>query len=139
MGRSERAYATDASYGSGIRCFHERNNQSRKNIGAAVKSIQSLNKSLADIEDKNERIKFILAAYNGGLGHILDAMALAKKYGKNPHVWDKNVSEFILLKSNPEYFNDEVCKFGYFKGRQTVAYVHEVLRYYKIYQEKIPL
>ena len=98
-----------------------------KNIGAAVKSIQSLNKSLADIEDKNERIKFILAAYNGGLGHILDAMALAKKYGK------------ILLKSNPEYFNDEVCKFGYFKGRQTVAYVHEVLRYYKIYQEKIPL
>lgn len=110
-----------------------------KNIGAAVKSIQSLNKSLADIEDKNERIKFILAAYNGGLGHILDAMALAKKYGKNPHVWDKNVSEFVLLKSNPEYFNDEVCKFGYFKGRQTVAYVHEVLRYYKIYQEKIPL
>lgn len=88
---------------------------------------------------KNERIKFILAAYNGGLGHILDAMALAKKYGKNPHVWDKNVSEFVLLKSNPEYFNDEVCKFGYFKGRQTVAYVHEVLRYYKIYQEKIPL
>ena len=75
-----------------------------KNIGAAVKSIQSLNKSLADIEDKNERIKFILAAYNGGLGHILDAMALAKKYGKNPHVWDKNVSEFVLLKSNPEYF-----------------------------------
>ena len=66
-------------------------------------------------------------------------MALAEKYGKNPYVWDDNVSEYILLKSNPEYFNDEVCKFGYFKGRQTVAYVHEVLRYYKIYQEKIPL
>ena len=110
-----------------------------KNIEAAVKSIQSLNKSLSGIEDKDERLKFILAAYNGGLGHILDAMALAEKYGKDPHVWDNNVSEFILLKSNPEYFNDEVCKFGYFKGRQTTSYVHEVLRYYKMYQEKIPL
>ncbi len=110
-----------------------------KNLSAAVKSIQSLNKSLSSITDKNERIKFILAAYNGGIGHILDAMALAKKYGKNPHVWDDNVSEYILLKSNPEYFNDEVCRFGYFKGRQTTAYVREVLRYYKIYQEKIPL
>lgn len=110
-----------------------------KNLSAAVKSIQSLNKSLSTIQDKNERLKFILAAYNAGLGHVLDAMALAEKYGKNPNVWDDNVSEYILLKSNPEYFNDEVCKFGYFKGRQTVAYVHEVLRYYKIYQEKIPL
>ena len=110
-----------------------------KNIEAAVKSIQSLNKSLSVIEDKNERLKFILAAYNGGLGHILDAMALAEKYGKDPHIWENNVSAFILLKSNPEYFNDEVCKFGYFKGRQTTAYVHEVLRYYKMYQEKIPL
>ena len=110
-----------------------------KNLRAAVKSIQSLNKSLSAIQDKNERLKFILAAYNAGLGHVLDAMALAEKYGKNPYVWDDNVSDFILLKSNPEYFNDEVCKFGYFRGRQTVAYVHEVLRYYKIYQEKIPL
>ncbi len=110
-----------------------------KNLSAATGSIQSLNKSLSSITDKNERIKFILAAYNGGLGHVFDAMALAKKYGKNPHVWDDNVSEYILLKSNPEYFNDEVCRFGYFKGRQTVAYVREVLRYYKIYQEKIPL
>ncbi len=110
-----------------------------KNLSAATGSIQSLNKSLSSITDKNERIKFILAAYNGGLGHVFDAMALTKKYGKNPHVWDDNVSEYILLKSNPEYFNDEVCRFGYFKGRQTVAYVREVLRYYKIYQEKIPL
>ncbi len=110
-----------------------------KNLAAAVKSIQSLNKSLSSIEDKEERLKFILAAYNGGIGHILDAIALAKKYGKNPHVWEGNVSEFILLKSNPEYFNDEVCRCGYFKGRQTVAYVREVLNYYKLYQEKIPL
>lgn len=37
VGRSERAYATDASYGSGIRCFHERNNQSRKKYRCGCK------------------------------------------------------------------------------------------------------
>lgn len=97
-----------------------------------------LDKSFSKISDPQERIKFILAAYNGGIGHVYDAMALAEKYGKNPYVWDGNVREFILLKSNPEYFNDEVCKFGYFKGRQTTTYVSEVLRYYDMYKQKIP-
>ncbi len=32
--------------------------------------------------DDAERIKFILAAYNSGIAHIYDAIALAKKYGK---------------------------------------------------------
>ena len=109
-----------------------------KNIKAAVRSMKVLDKSFSKISNPRERIKFILAAYNGGIGHVYDAMALAEKYGKNPYVWDGNVREFILLKSNPEYFNDEVCKFGYFKGRQTTTYVSEVLRYYDMYKQKIP-
>ena len=46
------------------------------------------------------------ASYNAGLGHIYDAMALAEKYGKNKLVWKDNVENFILLKSNEEYFTD---------------------------------
>jgi len=42
------------------------------------------------ISDKQERLNFILASYNAGLGHIYDAMALAKKYGKNNLVWKDN-------------------------------------------------
>ena len=55
------------------------------------------------IPDKQERIKFILASYNAGLGHVYDAIALADKHGKNKNVWDNNVENYILLKSNEEY------------------------------------
>lgn len=34
--------------------------------------------------DTLEQIKFTLAAYNAGLGHVLDAIRLAESYGKNP-------------------------------------------------------
>ena len=107
------------------------------NLKAAIESMKALNKSFAKIEDRNERIKFILAAYNSGIGHIYDAMELAKKYNKNPLMWDNNVAEFVLLKSNSEFFNDSICKFGYLRGRETVNYVKEVLDYYDEYKSKI--
>lgn len=110
------------------------------NIKTAVKVLKSLNNSLAKkVPDPIERQKFILAAYNSGLAHILDAIALAAKYGKQPDKWEGNVREAVLMKSRPEYYNDPVVKYGYFRGTQTVEYVDKVMRIYKIYQDKIPL
>lgn len=100
-------------------------------IATSTLILKSLNKSLASrVEDPEERMKFILGAYNSGLAHIYDAIALAEKLGYNPQVWDGNVAECLLLKSKPEYYNDPVCKFGYFRGRQTVAYVQHVMSFY---------
>ncbi|MEF9924737.1 MAG: transporter substrate-binding domain-containing protein [Muribaculaceae bacterium] len=108
------------------------------NIKAAVACIKDLDKSLSKIvPNREERLKFIIAAYNSGIGHVYDAIALAKKHGKNPQIWDGNVGETILMKSNPEYFNDEVCRFGYFKGKETIAYVAKVKNFYKLYKIKI--
>lgn len=110
-----------------------------KNIEVAVKAIMSIEKSLlSKIKDPVERQKFVLASYNSGIAHIYDAIALANKYNKNPQVWDNNVRETILMKSHPQYYNDPVVKYGYFRGRQTVEYVDKVLRIYNIYKEKIP-
>ena len=93
--------------------------------------LKDLNKSLSKlVPDDTERIKFVLAAYNAGLAHIYDAIALARKLGYNPEVWDGNVAECLLLKSHPEYYNDPVCKFGYFRGRQTTTYVNQVIAFY---------
>ena len=71
------------------------------------------------------------------LGHVLDAMALAEKYGKNKYRWDNNVAEFILLKSNEEYYNDPVCKSGYFRGKETYNFVNRVLETSESYKKKI--
>lgn len=106
-----------------------------KNIHAAVKSIRDIDKSLSHyIPAHDERTKFILAAYNSGIAHIYDAIALARKTGRNPTIWDGNVSEALLLKSNPKFYNDAVCKYGYFRGRQTVRYVKEVIKVYHLYK-----
>lgn len=111
-----------------------------ENIKTATRIIASLNKSLSSrVEDPEERKKFIVAAYNSGIAHIYDAIALAKKYGKDPQKWDGNVGETILLKSKPEYYNDSVCKYGYFRGRQTVAYVAKVFDFYNKSKRHIPL
>jgi len=90
------------------------------------------------IPDEKERINFILAAYNAGPGHVLDAMKLAEKNGMNPLKWDGNVAVWLLKKSNPKYYNDTVVKNGYFRGTESVAFVSEVLNRYEHYKNIIP-
>jgi membrane-bound lytic murein transglycosylase F len=87
------------------------------------------------IENDTERIKFILASYNIGFGHIEDARRLAEKYGSNENIWTKNVEYYLLKKSNPNYYNDEVVKNGYSNGRETVAYVKRVMQRYERYSQ----
>lgn len=109
------------------------------NIRTAVAIIKDLDNSLKKyVSDPVERRKFVLAAYNSGIAHIYDAIALAKKHGKNPQVWSGNVEEALMMKSNPEYYNDPVCKFGYFRGRQTTQYVIKVLDFYDRCRKQIP-
>ena len=106
-------------------------------VKAAVKSLQDLQLMFRSrIENSHERRKFILASYNAGAGHIIDAIELARKYDKNPQVWDGNVEEALLWKANPQFYNDSVCHFGYFRGKQTVAYVVDVEQRYHFYQNK---
>ena len=104
-----------------------------RNIEAGVQYIKSLNLSFRKVENKDERIKFILAGYNSGPAHIIDAMALAKKYGKDPYVWFNQVEYFLLKKSDPEFYNDPVVKYGSFGGKQTVRYVQNTLDTYEKY------
>lgn len=49
-----------------------------ESIKAAVKYIAGMQRTFSKITDKEEQAKFILAAYNSGIGHVTDAMALAE-------------------------------------------------------------
>ncbi len=104
------------------------------NISAGVRYIKWLEKFIAtDIKDKDEKVKFILAAYNAGPGHVIDAQKLAEKYGKDPKIWDNNVDFYILHKSNPKYYNDSVVKHGYCRGKEPYLFVREVIGRYEHY------
>lgn len=103
------------------------------NIYAAARYINELNTRFTDIRNHEERKFFILASYNGGFFHIRDAMALAKKNGKNPHKWI-HVAEYVLKLSTPEYYNDPVVKYGYMRGSETANYVSAIYSRWQKYR-----
>lgn len=104
------------------------------NITAGTNFIKWLENYWQEIPDTTERLKFVLASYNVGQGHISDARKLAEKYGKDADVWDNNVDEFILKKSKKEFYDDEVVNFGYCRGEEPYNYVREILERYEQYQ-----
>lgn len=108
-----------------------------KNIEASVQYIKSLNLLFRKIGNAEERVKFILASYNSGPAHVLDAMALAEKYGKNPNIWFGHVEYYLSKKHEPEIYNDEVVKYGYFSSAVTLRYVRNTLDTYNKYKGRI--
>ncbi|HPE77181.1 MAG TPA: transporter substrate-binding domain-containing protein [Draconibacterium sp.] len=110
----------------------------KQNVKGGVLLLNSLNNQfLKSIPDSTQRIKFVLAAYNIGLGHVNDAQRLAKKYGKNPNIWDDNVDVYLQNKSDEQYFKDEVVRFGYCRGEEATNFVRNVINNYKQYKNVI--
>ncbi len=110
-----------------------------QSVRGASLAIADIDKSLRKlVADPTERRKFVIAAYNSGLGHILDAIALARRYGRNPSLWYGGVREMALLKTTPQYYNDPVVKHGYFRGQETVGFVDKVFGAYEQYCRTIP-
>lgn len=107
------------------------------NVRGASKLITKLNTHYSFITPADERINFILAAYNAGSGHVDDARALAKKYGKNPNVWLGNVDAFVLKMSDSQYYNQPEVKYGYFRGSETYDYVNSIRARWSTYKQKV--
>jgi membrane-bound lytic murein transglycosylase F len=114
-------------------------NDPRQSMKAGVNYLKYLEKYWMNrIADEKERLKFVLASYNAGLAHILDARKLCRKYGKNEALWE-DVEYFLLKKSEPEYYRDPLVVAGYCKCEEPVNYVREVLERYEEYKVHIRL
>lgn len=108
-----------------------------QNIRAGSRYLAQLEENWAAIEPREERLKFVLASYNAGPGHVADARLLAEHFGKNPNIWDGNVADYMLRLSNPEYYNDYGVQYGYCRGEEPFNYVREILERYEQYRELI--
>jgi membrane-bound lytic murein transglycosylase F len=82
------------------------------------------------VPDKEQRLRFVLASYNAGPGHIIDAQRLAEHLGLDPAKWEDNVERAVLLLAKPRYFLRPEMKNGYCKGSQVFHYVRGVLTVY---------
>lgn len=104
------------------------------NVRGAVKFLVWLTKYWKKIPDEAERLKFILASYNTGAGHVEDAQRLTEKYGGNPLVWN-DVAYWLLQKSKVQYSTDPVVKYGFCRGIEPVTYVALILDRFNHYKQ----
>ncbi|WP_317198041.1 MltF family protein [Echinicola marina] len=112
----------------------ENPNDPSESLIGGVKYLKYLDKFwLERVPEVNERIKFILASYNVGHGHVNDAWRLALKFGMDTQNWD-SVAYYLERKSQPEIYRDPVVKSGYAKGHLAVAYVEDILSIYESYR-----
>jgi len=106
-----------------------------KNISVGARFLKFLDDYWKkSVTDEGERRKFVLASYNVGLTHVIDAQKLAKKYGKNISLWDENVGFYLAQKSNPKYYRDALVLAGYCRCDGPVLYVKQVLQRFEEYK-----
>ncbi len=108
-------------------------------LAAGVRYIKHLDDQLPDeIINPKDRIKFILAAYNVGIGRVLLAREKAKKYGKDPNRWDGNVEYYLLRRSkNDPYAKNDTL--GDFTSDYTMeGFVDDIISRYYHYKNNIP-
>jgi membrane-bound lytic murein transglycosylase F len=105
------------------------------NIQSGAKYLHNLDNFWAQkVRNPEERIKFILASYNCGPGHILDAMCIAKQIGKNDTLWEGNVADALMLKAQRQYYAMSCVKHGYLNGVGPVNFVNKILAIFEHYK-----
>lgn len=124
--------ATAAMYGV------DQTSTPEEHIRAAILYLSWLNDFWKErIFDPDERMKFILASYNVGLGHVIDAVNIALNLGYDPQLWTDNVAECILLKASSEYYTSDMVKYGYCRGEEPYGYVQKIIEQFEHYKRVI--
>jgi membrane-bound lytic murein transglycosylase F len=106
-------------------------------VRAAVRYLNKLDTMwIRAIPDRDQRLRFVLASYNAGPGHIIDAQRLAEALCLDPGRWEHNVERAVLLLSKPGYFMRPGLRNGFCDGGQVFTYVREVTGFYRQLQNR---
>ena len=84
-----------------------------------------------------DRIRFALASYNCGPGHVFDARDLAKEMGLDPNKWFGHVEKSMLLLSKKEVAKK--VRYGYCRCEKPVNYVAQIQNRYDHYAQIVPM
>jgi membrane-bound lytic murein transglycosylase F len=109
-------------------------NDPEQNIRAGGLYLRRIYEQWENIPDSIQRIKFTIASYNCGYGHVKDAQRLSQKYGKDSLSWDNGVDYFVKNLSKSDYYNDPVVRYGYARGSETYNYVRDIFVRYRNYK-----
>ena len=106
-----------------------------QSIRGGTSYLKQIYKRFDQIPDSLNRIKFTMASYNCGYGHVLDAQRLAEANGLDPTLWEDNVEDALLDLRLPKNYNKPIIKYGYVRGSEPVNYIEQIFeRYYQYTQ-----
>lgn len=110
----------------------------RDNIRAGTSYLKKLYKRFEMIPDSIQRIKFTMASYNCGYGHVRDAQRLTEALGGDPERWDDNVEKSILKLRKRKYYTRPEIRSGLVRGSEPYNYVRDIFKRYEHYRELVP-
>jgi len=98
----------------------------KQSIIGGTRHLKQMIKFVPEEVEGENRLKFALAAYNVGMGHIHDARELAKRLGYNQNIWS-DLKKVLPLLSKKKYY--KTLKYGYARGEEPVKYVESIYDY----------
>ncbi|MFD1007696.1 membrane-bound lytic murein transglycosylase MltF [Oceanisphaera ostreae] len=99
-----------------------------QSIRGGAQYLTSLIERLPESIPDGERIWFALAAYNIGLGHVLDVRRLTQTRQQDPNSWAQVKANLPLL-HQPQWYKQ--TRYGYARGRETKQFVNNIRQYYQ--------
>lgn len=101
----------------------------RQSVMGGARYLRNLHDRIDESVPEPDRTWLALAAYNVGLGHLLDARALAREGGGDPGQWTQ-VKTMLERLTDPEWH--QRTRHGYARGHEAVAYVTRIRSFYDI-------
>ena len=102
-----------------------------QNIRAGASYLSMLGSRYSGIaENRLEKEKFALAAYNAGGGRIKDCIAFARAQGIDPHRWEDLAQVIPLMRDSANVAQVPEVRLGVFHGHETLSYVETVMAVY---------
>jgi len=100
-----------------------------QSIQGAVRFLKFLDRRIPEEISMPDRLSFILASYNVGLGHIFDARLMTRVLGGNADSWP-DVRQRLPLLAEERFYSK--LKYGQARGDEPVTYVDNILKYYDL-------
>lgn len=100
-----------------------------ESIEGGSRYLRQLYDRMPDGVQGEDRLYMALASYNVGKGHLEDARVITQRQGFNPNSWEDVAKHLPLLTQRKWYRN---TRYGYARGNEPVAYVHNIRRYLEI-------
>jgi membrane-bound lytic murein transglycosylase F len=139
VGYQESRWRADARSPTGVRGVMMLTRATAKQMGItdrteAAQSIEGGARYIAYLQNRfasdlshAERLWFVLASYNLGLGHVRDARTLTTQLGGNSSHW-LDVERTLPLLESPEWHAK--LKFGFARGNEAQRYVSNIRHFY---------